>query len=323
MGGVFAREDRDKKRIIIAKMLFAKGAKAFVDDWCNGYIPFLEASQKGYYELVELFLVNGVTVDLQDKSGWTALMHAVDGRSGDTMKVLLAGGVDPNKINNDGKTALDIAKSLDYKEGIYILEDYLKERDKWKEAVEDASFINELLNEPFDHLRDFLDRNAQRTKEFVERIIKSDFPDKVKEQAGRLLEVINSGTRSINPRYVTDLVNNVIQYGGIPYLSCVAIATGVGALLLNGVGGYAGFEFGHPICLAILGTGTAAGFAEASQNYFREGSGDGSGKSEGKSQGGERKINPSKAESKVWQELKPYKKGMKTNSLRLQLLFLG
>ncbi|WP_429939285.1 MULTISPECIES: ankyrin repeat domain-containing protein [unclassified Enterococcus] len=91
----------------------------------NALIP---AAEKGHLDNVKLLLADGsVDIDHQNNYGYTALIETVALRDGSPLyqKIateLLAAGADKELRDNDGKTALDYAKELNYPEMQKLLE---------------------------------------------------------------------------------------------------------------------------------------------------------------------------------------------------------
>lgn len=91
----------------------------------NALIP---AAEKGHLDNVKLLLADGsVDIDHQNNYGYTALIETVALRDGSPLyqKIateLLAAGADKELRDNDGKTALDYAKELNYPEMQQLLE---------------------------------------------------------------------------------------------------------------------------------------------------------------------------------------------------------
>jgi ankyrin repeat protein len=75
----------------------------------RGAPPYSEAlsmaSMKGYIDIVNLLIENGVNVNAKGNNGWTALMHASSGGYLAIVEILIKNGADINAKNNLGKTA--------------------------------------------------------------------------------------------------------------------------------------------------------------------------------------------------------------------------
>lgn len=183
---------------------------------------------------------------------------------------------------------------------------------------QDESFIESLLNTGQEKLGDFFVNNQDRLRNFLNKILESDASGNIKEQISDLLDVMNRDTQSINPKFTRDIIIRALCEGVLTYLGCEAAYTGVGFLLAGPAGMVVTFEGSQPQCLAVaaaelgnVAIGSTLG--EDKSTYFRQRD-----KSENDrwTQGGtERKINPSKAESKIWKELENYKIDIKTNGL--------
>ena len=76
------------------------------------------AAHKGYVEIVDWLIEQGVELDHTAKHGLSALMLAVIGRHGETVQSLVNAGADPHlravgSSSFSGKTALEIAEYND------------------------------------------------------------------------------------------------------------------------------------------------------------------------------------------------------------------
>lgn len=70
-------------------------------------IPFLHlAAGRGDEELVRLFALAGIDLDLRDDNGQTALHWAVGGGEVEAARLLLEHGIDPDARNTYGRTAM-------------------------------------------------------------------------------------------------------------------------------------------------------------------------------------------------------------------------
>ena len=69
----------------------------------------------------------GANVNTKDVNGWTPLMFLADGGKKlkfgfpETIKLLLLHGADINAKNNEGKTAIDIARDKKHKKAVKLL----------------------------------------------------------------------------------------------------------------------------------------------------------------------------------------------------------
>ncbi|MDP9398442.1 MAG: ankyrin repeat domain-containing protein, partial [Actinomycetota bacterium] len=88
----------------------AAGADVQAKDSYNG-TGLIRAGERGYPRIVDRLLRAGVEVDHVNRLGWTALLEAIIlGEGGpahvETVRLLLAGGADPNLPDRDGVTPL-------------------------------------------------------------------------------------------------------------------------------------------------------------------------------------------------------------------------
>jgi ankyrin repeat protein len=75
-------------------------------------------------EIIELLIMAGANVNIQNNDGFTALMHCINYpyvEMVDGVKVLIAAGANVNLKDNFGTTALEIAKKYNHKEIIKLL----------------------------------------------------------------------------------------------------------------------------------------------------------------------------------------------------------
>jgi hypothetical protein len=77
-----------------------------------GQTPLMLAStQRDGEKLIELLLLQGADIRTRDKNGMTALMHAAAKGELQNAEQLLQLGIDPDIIDDSGKTVLDYAKA--------------------------------------------------------------------------------------------------------------------------------------------------------------------------------------------------------------------
>ena len=79
------------------------------------------AAENGHSNTVEALLEHGAEIDLQDRSGMTALMTAVIAGRVKSVKALLERGADPGIKDSTGAAALDYAKKTKQVEMIDLL----------------------------------------------------------------------------------------------------------------------------------------------------------------------------------------------------------
>ena len=92
--------------------------------WENvrGFTELMRAAADGKFAGTTDLLGLGYTPNEQDANGGTALHYAVLNRHPDVVSLLLEAGADTSLKSNSGKTALDIARSINWDEGIRLLE---------------------------------------------------------------------------------------------------------------------------------------------------------------------------------------------------------
>lgn len=117
--------DRDSRPEIIQALL-AAGAQVNTTGKA-GQTPLMLAAERDSLEMIHLLLAAGAKTSIngQDKKGWTPLMHALDGREDflvERIKLLLASGADVSIKNNQGETALMIARKAGRQIIIKLLE---------------------------------------------------------------------------------------------------------------------------------------------------------------------------------------------------------
>lgn len=62
----------------------------------------------GPYEIVKYLIEKKADIDAQDSKGWNALMHAVELKRSDVVKLLMKYGPDVTKKNIDGQSVFDL-----------------------------------------------------------------------------------------------------------------------------------------------------------------------------------------------------------------------
>ena len=75
-----------------------------------GTTALYSAAQNGHLEIVEALIVWGADLNIPDKDGWTPLMHLVFTNDAKVINLAISYGANIDFKNNNGHTALDIAK---------------------------------------------------------------------------------------------------------------------------------------------------------------------------------------------------------------------
>ena len=112
--------------IAVADLL---GASANPDIEVSGHwheTPLMEAARDGYVAVGQRLLRAGARVDHVDSRRQTALMWAVREGETDYARMLLDAGANPALRDNDGDTALDIARGIKHADLIALLEERTK-----------------------------------------------------------------------------------------------------------------------------------------------------------------------------------------------------
>lgn len=120
---IFSKTRRkDFNRLEFAKLLIGNGADVNLSD-IQGNTALHKAVKEREYKIVKLLILNGALVDKKNNDGQTPLLYLsywsqIEGTDIDKrieiFRLLLEEGVDLNILDNNGKTALDYAKSKEY-----------------------------------------------------------------------------------------------------------------------------------------------------------------------------------------------------------------
>lgn len=102
----------------LKKLLAEENLYIDFKDPVEGATALIESSLKGYPKVVEILLMHGSNVDMQDNNGKTALMHAP---SSTIAKMLLEKGANVNIKDKSGSTALIDAASNGHTEIVRLL----------------------------------------------------------------------------------------------------------------------------------------------------------------------------------------------------------
>eukprot|EP01114_Cavostelium_apophysatum_P003479 TRINITY_DN1338_c0_g1_i2.p1 TRINITY_DN1338_c0_g1~~TRINITY_DN1338_c0_g1_i2.p1 ORF type:complete len:277 (-),score=23.25 TRINITY_DN1338_c0_g1_i2:100-930(-) len=103
-----------KPSIPILKLMVEHGADPFYRKY-DGETALHLAAGSGHVEMVELFLLKGVPVNVQSTALETPLHKASSFGQAAAVTLLLEAGADPHMRNQAGKTPVDVAKNKDIK----------------------------------------------------------------------------------------------------------------------------------------------------------------------------------------------------------------
>lgn len=93
-----------------------------------GWTPLLLATVKGHVHTVRALAALGADTGTRDAYGWTLLMHAIDRRDREMVETLLDLGLDPADTDAAGTSAITLAKALDSRDLLLLLEGARRER---------------------------------------------------------------------------------------------------------------------------------------------------------------------------------------------------
>ncbi len=108
------------KSLDAVQLLLGKAADVNLQNK-SGETALFEASQKGYKEIVEILVQGGADVNLQNTSGETALFEASRRGYKEVVEILVQGGADVNLQNTSGETALFVAFWKGNREVVQVL----------------------------------------------------------------------------------------------------------------------------------------------------------------------------------------------------------
>ena len=97
---------------------------------------FFDEVRHGKLEELKESLDNGISIDLQDKRGWNALMISINYNRIDVVKYLLDKGADINIKSKEGITAHSLIKETTYKKIIKLLEDKMSKGIKKEKGAD-------------------------------------------------------------------------------------------------------------------------------------------------------------------------------------------
>ncbi len=114
------------------RLLVERDAYCLVKNRCNQSLAHA-AGVSGYLDLLQLALVNGLSIDEPDTQGFTPLHHAALNGSDEVVQYLLQNNVDVNQKTNNGETALFL--SIVYGTFAYSQRDSVEKNKKYTAIV--------------------------------------------------------------------------------------------------------------------------------------------------------------------------------------------
>ncbi len=102
-----------------AKALIQRGAQVNRLGWA----PLHYAASRGQTKMVQFLLDHGAFPNAPAADGSSPLLLAVTSRKADVVKLLLAAGADPKAINQQRKSALDMAREMKLSSIVSLLEE--------------------------------------------------------------------------------------------------------------------------------------------------------------------------------------------------------
>lgn len=102
------------------KLVISSGIHVDASD-DDGETALMEASEKGWVQVVHELLKQGAAVNRVDEDGRTALMYAANKGQTEVVKALIAAGANINARDEDGETALQIAENENHTDTAAVL----------------------------------------------------------------------------------------------------------------------------------------------------------------------------------------------------------
>lgn len=98
----------------------------------NGGVALIPASERGLHDMIEVLLATGIDVNHVNSFGWTALHEAIvlgDGstRYIETVRLLLAGGANPNIPDSQGMSPRVLAEERGYRDIVALIDAAMKQ----------------------------------------------------------------------------------------------------------------------------------------------------------------------------------------------------
>lgn len=127
--GKLLKNATENNNIQMVRLLLAAGVDVNIydeeeeaeDEEDNGGAPLIIACNKGFLEIVQLFITSGANINLQNNLEKTALMYASENGFVEIVKLLLGAGADVNLQSDEGMTALIYACEGDFVDIVKLL----------------------------------------------------------------------------------------------------------------------------------------------------------------------------------------------------------
>ncbi len=227
--------------------------------------PLMAASHFGEAKMVKILLESGASVNLECDGRADALQLAINTCCfnkyiPEVISKLIEYGANPNRKIEGLFSAIELASDEAFEPDPRCLH-----------VLQGGNFVTDLIKQDLKNLPDFFYTNSDIIARLFEEILSSDVVEKIKGQAGGLLDIINSDTQCVNPELAKGVIIGSICGGGSSYLGCEVAYTGAGFLLAGPVGAIATFVSSQPQCLAAATAGVAAGGTLAGNMHFSQG----------------------------------------------------
>ncbi|XP_064605283.1 ankyrin repeat, SAM and basic leucine zipper domain-containing protein 1-like [Liolophura sinensis] len=122
MAGCSTTKQEEECVLECIKLLVDAGADVNAHDRYH-MTPLIYAARAGHALVVDYFGQNGVQINKQDSRGWTALSWAVSKNRKKTVQKLIELQADPFKKHSDGQTAADLAFAENFQDFLVFMKD--------------------------------------------------------------------------------------------------------------------------------------------------------------------------------------------------------
>lgn len=148
---------------------------------------YLRYAQEGNIQQVKNMLKRGVSVDSQDRYGWTALMCAAHNSQFEVVKYLLSIGADISVVDENNKNVSDIATTAGLKKISLFIQ-------RWKKGILQKDFQDEKVD--------------SKSEEFYCQVCKCNFTDMtVKYHELSMVHLFNSKKKAKDDPFLLPVYN--------------------------------------------------------------------------------------------------------------------